>query len=70
MRWGYAWHPVESDVGVRPRPVCAAQVPPGWQFRVRTLGEDLVIAATYDDDPPNTIVLDEFENNYQRVPTA
>jgi len=23
--------------------------------------------ATYDDAPPNTIVLDEFENNYQRV---
>lgn len=45
-------------------------LPQGWQFRVRTLGEDLVIAATYDDDPPNTIVLDELENNYQRVPTA
>lgn len=45
-------------------------LPPGWQFRVRTLSEDLVIAATYDDDPPNTIVLDELENNYQRVPTA
>jgi hypothetical protein len=26
--------------------------------------------STYDDDPPNTIVLDEFENNYQRVNTA
>jgi len=23
--------------------------------------------ATYDDAPPNTIVLDEFENSYQRV---
>jgi hypothetical protein len=45
-------------------------LPAGWQFRVRTLGEDLVIAARYDDDPPNTIVLDEFENNYQRVKTA
>ena len=42
-------------------------LPEGWQFRVRTLEEDLVMAVTYDDDPPNTIVLDEFENNYQRV---
>jgi hypothetical protein len=24
------------------------------------------LAATYDADPPNTIVLDEFEKNYQR----
>ena len=42
-------------------------LPQGWQFRVRTRGEDLVMRVTYDDDPPNTIVLDEFENNYQRV---
>ena len=42
-------------------------LPEGWQFRVRTLEEELVMRATYDDDPPNTIVLDEFENNYQRV---
>ena len=27
----------------------------------------LVMRVTYDEDPPNTIVLDEFENNYQRV---
>jgi hypothetical protein len=45
-------------------------LPAGWQFRVRTLEEDLVMPATYDDDPPNTIVLDEFENNYQRVRNA
>ena len=42
-------------------------LPEGWQFRVRTLKEELVMAATYDSDPPNTSVLDEFENNYQRL---
>ncbi|MGZ5214588.1 MAG: hypothetical protein ACXWEN_12680 [Actinomycetota bacterium] len=42
-------------------------LPEGWQFRVRTLDSELVMAATYDDDPPNMIVLDEFENNYQRL---
>jgi hypothetical protein len=40
---------------------------PGWQFRVRTLEEELVVPVTFEDDPPNTIVLDEFENNYQVV---
>jgi len=44
-------------------------LPEGWQFRVRTLDEELVMAATYEDDPPNMIVLDEFENNYQRLRT-
>ena len=42
-------------------------LPEGWQFRARTLEEELVMPVGYDDDPPNTIVLDEFENNYQRV---
>jgi hypothetical protein len=42
-------------------------LPEGWTYRARTLGEELVMRATYDDDPPNTIVLDEFENNYQRI---
>lgn len=41
-------------------------LPEGWQFNVRALEEELVMRATYDQDPPNTIVLDEFENNYQR----
>ena len=41
--------------------------PEGWQFRVRTLEEDLTMVARVDSDPPNTIVLDEFENNYQRL---
>lgn len=45
-------------------------LPAGWQYRVRTLEEDLVMPVTYDDDPPNIIVLDEFENNYQRVRNA
>jgi hypothetical protein len=42
-------------------------LPEAWQFRVRVLTEELVMRAAYDDDPPNTIVLDELENNYQRV---
>ena len=33
----------------------------------RTLEEELAMRATYDDDPPNSIVLDELENNYQRL---
>ena len=43
-------------------------LPKGWKFRVRTLEKELVLVATYDSDPPNTIVLDQFENNYQRNP--
>jgi hypothetical protein len=42
-------------------------LPQGWTYRARTLEEELVMRATYDDDPPNTIVLDELENNYQRL---
>lgn len=42
-------------------------LPQGWQFRARTLEDDLTMVATVDSDPPNTIVLDEFENNYQRL---
>ena len=42
-------------------------LPAGWTYRARTLGEELVMRATYEDDPPNTIVLDELENNYQRL---
>jgi hypothetical protein len=41
-------------------------LPKGWKFRIRTLKKELVLPATYDSDPPNTIVLDQFENNYQR----
>ncbi|WP_419656140.1 hypothetical protein [Desulfosarcina variabilis] len=42
------------------------KLPAGWAYRARTLEKDLVISATYDSDPPNTVVLDEFENNYNR----
>jgi hypothetical protein len=45
-------------------------LPERWTYRARTLGEELVMRATYDDDPPNTIVLDELENNYQRLRNA
>lgn len=45
-------------------------LPEEWTYRARTLEEELVMAATYDDDPPNTIVLDELENNYQRLRNA
>jgi hypothetical protein len=43
-------------------------LPEGWTYRTRTLDEELVMRVTFDDDPPNTIVLDEFENNYQHLP--
>ena len=38
------------------------KLPPGWQYRVRTLEDDLVVPARGDAH----IVFDEFENNYQR----
>jgi hypothetical protein len=41
-------------------------LPEGWKFRVRKLEKVLIMEATYEADPPNTIVWDEFENNYQR----
>ncbi len=40
-------------------------LPAGWTYRVRTLDKDLVLSSSYDSDPPNTIVLDQFEGNYQ-----
>ena len=42
-------------------------LPEGWTYRARTLEDELVMRATYDSDPPNTVVLDELENNYQRL---
>ena len=42
-------------------------LPAGWTYRARTLENELVMPATYDSDPPNTIVLDELEYNYQRL---
>jgi hypothetical protein len=56
-----------NTVGKLPTLGDRLSLPEGWQFRLRTLEEELVMRATYDDDPPNTIVLDELENNYQRV---
>ena len=41
------------------------QPPDGWQYRARTLGQDLVVRAQRGQDEAH-IVLDEFENNYQR----
>jgi hypothetical protein len=45
-------------------------LPEGWTYRARTLEKELVMRATYEDDPPNTVVLDELENNYQRLRNA
>ncbi|WP_247827472.1 hypothetical protein [Arthrobacter antioxidans] len=45
-------------------------LPEGWTYRARTLEDELVMRATSDSDPPNTVVLDELENNYQRLRTA
>jgi hypothetical protein len=35
---------------------------------LRTLDKDLALSSTYDANPPNTIVLDQFEDNYQHNP--
>lgn len=43
-------------------------LPKGWTYRERTLEKDLVISSTYDANPPNTIVFDQFEDNYQHNP--
>jgi hypothetical protein len=40
-------------------------LPEGWQFRSRKLDKEMVLTATADSNPPNTIVLDQFEGNYQ-----
>ena len=45
-------------------------LPEGWTYRTRTLENELDMRAIYDSDPPNTIVLDELENNYQRLRTV
>ena len=39
------------------------QMPEGWTYRVRTPDQDLVVRAR---DGVAHVVLDEFENNYQR----
>ncbi len=40
-------------------------LPAGWQFRSRKLDKDMVLTATADSNPPNTVVLDQLEGNYQ-----
>ncbi|MFZ5571003.1 MAG: hypothetical protein ACOZF0_11395 [Thermodesulfobacteriota bacterium] len=40
-------------------------LPQGWQFRSRKLDKDMTLTSTVDSNPPNTIVLDELEGNYQ-----
>lgn len=40
-------------------------LPKGWTYRMRTLDKDMVLSSSYEANPPNTIVLDQFENNYQ-----
>jgi len=40
-------------------------LPEGWQFRSRKLDKDMTLTSTADSNPPNTIVLDQFEGNYQ-----
>ena len=43
-------------------------LPTGWRYRVRTLDRELILASSYDANPPNTIVLDQFQGNYQHNP--
>jgi hypothetical protein len=45
-------------------------LPTGWKYRTRTLDKDLTLTSSYDANPPNTIVLDQFEGNYQHNPDA
>jgi hypothetical protein len=41
------------------------KLPEGWKFRVRTLEKDLALSSAHDSVTPNTVVFDDFENNYQ-----
>jgi hypothetical protein len=41
------------------------KLPEGWKFRSRKLDQEMILTSTVDSEPPNTIVLDEFEGNYQ-----
>jgi len=40
-------------------------LPKGWNFRARKLDKDMTLTSTADSNPPNSIVLDQFEGNYQ-----
>ena len=56
---------VDPNLTVERLPTLGEQLPDGWQYRARTLGQDLVVRAQRGQDEAH-IVLDEFENNYQR----
>ena len=43
-------------------------LPAGWRYRTRVLDRELTLSSTYDANPPNTIVLDQFEGNYPHTP--
>jgi hypothetical protein len=43
-------------------------LPAGWRYRTRTLDRELTLSSSYDANPPNTIVLDQFEGNYPHNP--
>ena len=43
-------------------------LPAGWRYRTRTLDRELTLSSSYDANPPNTIVLDQFEGNSQHNP--
>ncbi len=45
-------------------------LPKGWNYRTRTLEKDLVLTSSDHSNPPNTIVLDQLEGNYQHNPGA
>ena len=55
---------VDPDLSVEQLPTIGErlQLPEGWQYRVRTLGEELRVDAHGDAH----IVFDDYENNYQR----
>jgi hypothetical protein len=40
-------------------------LPKGWSLRSRKLDQDMTLTSVADSNPPNTIVLDQFEGNYQ-----
>jgi hypothetical protein len=40
-------------------------LPKGWKFRSRKLDKGMTLTSAADSNPPNTIVLDQFEDNYQ-----
>ena len=37
----------------------------GWNFRARKLEKEMTLTSTADSNLPNSIVLDQFEGNYQ-----